>query len=336
MKIIVTGGTGYIGSHTAVELIHSGYETVIIDNLSNSNLDVLDGIQEITGIKPVFEKTDLTDDKACAMVMEKHKDAIGVIHFAALKAVGESTEIPLAYYKNNICSLINIIDQMKVYKIPHLIFSSSCTVYGQAKELPVTEKSPIKPAESPYGYTKQVGETLIRDCIKAASIPSAISLRYFNPVGAHHSAKIGELPLGTPANLMPFITQTAAGIRESLNVFGNDYETPDGTCIRDYIHIEDLANAHVVALKSLIGNQLLEAYEVFNIGTGKGYSVLEVIQSFEKVSGQALSYKFAPRRPGDIVAIYADPSKANKVLAWNPKYDLDAMTKSAWEWQKTI
>lgn len=335
-KIIVTGGTGYIGSHTAVELIKAGFDPVIIDNLSNSSIEVLDGIKAITGTKPAFELADLSDEAACANVMLKHKDASGLIHFAALKAVGESTQKPLEYYRNNVTALQYLLKQMQIHTIPNLIFSSSCTVYGQADVLPVTELTPIKKAESPYGFTKQIGEQMIEDCIHANVIPSAISLRYFNPVGAHHTALIGELPLGIPNNLLPFITQTAAGIREKLRVFGSDYQTPDGTCIRDYIHIEDLAKAHVIALERLLNQEQKLAYEVFNIGTGTGYSVLEVIHSFEKVSGIELPYEFAPRRAGDIEAVFADPSKASRELHWKSQFSLDDMTRSAWNWQRHL
>lgn len=335
-KIIVTGGTGYIGSHTTVELIQAGYEPVIMDNLANSCIEVLDGIKSITGIKPEFEHLDLCDKTAFANIMQKHKDAVGIIHFAALKSVAESTKKPLEYYQNNVSGLMNVLRQMKLHQIPNLIFSSSCTVYGQAEKLPVTEEAPIHKAESPYGFTKQIGEQMIVDCTNAGEIQAAISLRYFNPVGAHHTALIGELPIGIPNNLLPFITQTAIGIREKLLVFGNDYDTPDGTCIRDYIHIEDLAKAHVTALKRLLNQEQSDPYEVYNIGTGNGYSVLDVIRSFEKVSGQSLNYEFAPRRAGDIEAIFADPTKAFHTLNWKTQFKLDDMTNSAWLWQKHI
>lgn len=335
-KILVTGGLGFIGSHTVVELQKEGYEVVIIDNLSNASIDVLDGITSITGIKPLFEKLDLKDKQHVESFFKKHHDIKGVIHFAASKAVGESVQEPLMYYENNISTLVYILKELKQQSSANFIFSSSCTVYGQADELPITENAPIKVAESPYGNTKQIGEEIIRDTCKIAPHLKAIALRYFNPIGAHESAKIGELPLGVPQNLVPFITQTAIGIREQLSVFGNDYPTPDGTCIRDYIHVVDLAKAHVIALKRLLKNQNASNYEVFNLGTGKGSSVLEVIKSFEKVSGKTLNYKIVDRRKGDVISAYADTQKANEELGWKAELSLDDAMRSAWKWEQMI
>lgn len=335
-KILVTGGLGFIGSHTVVELQKEGYEVVIIDNLSNASKDVLDGITSITGIKPLFEKLDLKDKEHVESFFKKHQDLKGVIHFAASKAVGESVQEPLMYYENNISTLVYILKELKQLSLANFIFSSSCTVYGQADELPITENAPIKVAESPYGNTKQIGEEIIRDTCKIAPHLKAIALRYFNPIGAHESAKIGELPLGVPQNLVPFITQTAIGIREQLSVFGNDYPTPDGTCIRDYIHVVDLAKAHVIALKRLLKNQNASNYEVFNLGTGKGSSVLEVIKSFEKVSGKTLNYKIVDRRKGDVISAYADTQKANEELGWKAELSLDDAMRSAWKWEQMI
>jgi UDP-glucose 4-epimerase len=335
-KILVTGGLGFIGSHTVVELQKEGYEVVIIDNLSNASIDVLDGITAITGIKPLFEKLDLKDKEPVESFFKKHHDIKGVIHFAANKAVGESVQEPLMYYENNISTLVYILKELKQLSLANFIFSSSCTVYGQADELPITENAPIKVAESPYGNTKQIGEEIIRDTCKITPHLKAIALRYFNPIGAHESAKIGELPLGVPQNLVPFITQTAIGIREQLSVFGNDYPTPDGTCIRDYIHVVDLAKAHVIALKRLLTNQNASNYEVFNLGTGKGSSVLEVIKSFEKVSGKTLNYKIVDRRKGDVISAYADTQKANEELGWKAELSLDDAMRSAWKWEQMI
>lgn len=335
-KILVTGGLGFIGSHTVVELQKEGYDVVIIDNLSNASIDVLDGITSITGIKPLFEKLDLKDKEHVESFFKKHHDIKGVIHFAASKAVGESVQEPLMYYENNISTLVYILKELKQLSLANFIFSSSCTVYGQADELPITENAPIKVAESPYGNTKQIGEEIIRDTCKIAPHLKAIALRYFNPIGAHESAKIGELPLGVPQNLVPFITQTAIGIREQLSVFGNDYPTPDGTCIRDYIHVVDLAKAHVIALKRLLKNQNASNYEVFNLGTGKGSSVLEVIKSFEKVSGKTLNYKIVDRRKGDVISAYADTQKANEELGWKAELSLDDAMRSAWKWEQMI
>lgn len=333
-KILITGGLGYIGSHTAVELIENGFEPVIIDDLSNSSLAVLDGIEKITGVRPEFIKLDMRDKKALNQFFE-NQPIDGVIHFSAFKAVGESVEKPLAYYENNLNALVFLLQELTERNIQSFIFSSSCTVYGQADELPVTEKAAVKPAESPYGYTKQVGEIIIRDTVKATTL-KAIALRYFNPIGAHPTAIIGELPLGIPQNLVPFITQTAIGLRAELSVFGNDYPTPDGTAIRDYIHVVDLAKAHIAALKRLLNQSNKENFEVFNIGTGKGSSVLEVIQTFEKVSGQKLNYKIVSRRAGDVVAAYANTSLANKELGWKATSSLEEALASAWAWEQKI
>lgn len=336
MKVLVTGGLGFIGSHTVVELQEKGFEVVIIDDLSNSSIDVLEGITAITGKTPVFEKLDLKDRDKVASFFSKHQDIIGVIHFAASKAVGESVEKPLLYYENNINTLVYMLKEVLKLKTSNFIFSSSCTVYGQADTMPITEQAPIKPAESPYGNTKQIGEEIIKDTCKVHSEFKAISLRYFNPVGAHASANIGELPIGVPQNLVPFITQTAAGLRKELSVFGDDYPTPDGTCIRDYIHVVDLAKAHVVALERLLQDANESNYEIFNLGTGTGSSVLEVINAFEKVSGEQLPYKFAPRRTGDVIQAYADTQKANKVLGWKSQLTLEDAMSSAWKWERKI
>lgn len=335
-KVLVTGGLGFIGSHTVVELQEKGYEVVIIDDLSNSSIDVLSGIASITGKAPIFEKLDLKDKAKVESFFEKHQDLVGVIHFAASKAVGESVEKPLLYYENNINTLVYVLKSILQLPTQNFIFSSSCTVYGQADKLPITESAPIKEAESPYGNTKQIGEEIIADTCKVNKNLSAIALRYFNPIGAHSSTKIGELPIGIPQNLIPFITQTAAGLREQLSVFGNDYPTSDGTCVRDYIHVVDLAKAHVVALERLINHKNNQNYETFNVGTGKGSTVLEVIQSFEKVSGQTLNYKFAPRREGDVVQAFADTTKANSELGWKAQTSLDDALLSAWNWEKHI
>lgn len=336
MKVLVTGGLGFIGSHTVVELQNKGFEVVIIDNLSNSSIEVLDGIEAISGVRPLFEELDLKEKSRVEEFFKAHKDIVGVIHFAASKAVGESVNEPLMYYENNLNTLIYVLKSVLQLDSANFIFSSSCTVYGQADELPILESAPVKPAESPYGNTKQIGEEIIVDTCKVRSNLNAISLRYFNPIGAHASAKIGELPLGVPQNLVPFITQTAAGLREQLAVFGDDYPTPDGTCIRDYIHVVDLAKAHVVALQRLLEKKNPENYEVFNIGTGKGSSVLEVIQSFEKVTGLKLNYKIAERRAGDVIQAFADTSKSNEVLGWKAELSLDDAMESAWKWEKHI
>lgn len=334
-KILVTGGAGFIGSHTVVELQNNGFEVVIADDLSNSNEQVIEQIAEITQKKPLFEKVDLSHEEACKELFSKHSDLSAVIHFAASKAVGESVEKPLFYYKNNLNSLIHILENMIRHHIRPIVFSSSCTVYGQPKHLPVNEQCPLQPAESPYGNTKQVSEEILLDTTKAFPV-GAIALRYFNPIGAHETTRIGELPIGIPNNLMPFITQTAAGIREKLSVFGNDYNTPDGTCIRDYIHVVDLAKAHVVALNRMLQNRQKKPMEFFNLGTGNGFSVLDVIRSFEKTSGQKLNYQIVGRRSGDIEQIWADPKLANEELGWKAEKTLDDMTLSAWNWQKKL
>ena len=333
-SILVTGGLGFIGSHTVVELQNEGFEVLIIDNLSNTTIDVLDKITSITNKKPQFFNIDLKNKVAVQQFFKNHK-VDGVIHFAASKAVGESVEKPLEYYENNIGSLVYLLQEMKANNVTNFIFSSSCTVYGQADELPITENAPIKPAESPYGNTKQIGEEIIKDTTKISNI-KAIALRYFNPTGAHESAKIGELPIGVPQNLIPFVVQTAAGIREQLSIFGSDYPTPDGTAVRDYIHVVDLAKAHIVALKRLINNNNKAQYEIFNLGTGKGNSVLEVIKSFEKVTGKKVNYKLVDRREGDITAAYADTSIANTELGWKTELTLDDALLSAWKWQQTL
>jgi len=335
-KILVTGGLGFIGSHTVVALQEKGFEVVIIDNLSNSSLDVLSGITKITRIAPEFENLDLRDKNAVSDFFRNYSDIEGVIHFAASKAVGESVENPLLYYENNLNTLVYLLQNLKDKERPKFIFSSSCTVYGQADELPITENAPVKRAESPYGNTKQIGEEIIADTCRVSENLHAISLRYFNPIGAHPSGNIGELPIGTPQNLVPFITQTAIGQREKLSVFGNDYSTPDGTCIRDYIHVMDLAKAHVVALERLLNEEQEGNYEVFNLGTGTGNSVLEVIQSFETVSGEKLAYKVVDRREGDVIAAYADTQKANEVLKWKAEFSLNDALESAWKWQKAV
>jgi UDP-glucose 4-epimerase len=335
-RILVTGGTGFIGSHTVVELINNGYEAIIIDNLYNSQLSVLDGIEKITGIRPAFENFDLGEFDKLQHCCRKYPDIEAIIHFAAYKAVGESVEKPLAYYGNNLVSMINILRAMNEFNIPSLVFSSSCTVYGQPDTLPVTEHSDIKPANSPYGNTKQISEEIIRDTVAANSALKAIALRYFNPVGAHPSAFIGELPLGTPQNLVPYITQTAIGLRDVLRVFGNDYDTPDGTGIRDYINVVDLAKAHVISINRLVGGKNKKPYEVFNLGTGMGLSVLQVIHSFERATGQKVNYEFQPRRSGDISSVYADTSLANNELGWKAEASIDETLLSAWNWEKRI
>lgn len=334
MKILVTGGLGFIGSHTVVELQHEGFDVVIIDNLSNSTIDVLDKITSITNKKPVYHNIDLRD-KIAVKTFFSNNAIDGVIHFAASKAVGESVQMPLEYYENNISSLVYVLQEMRANNVTNFIFSSSCTVYGQADELPITENAPIKPAESPYGNTKQIGEEIIKDTTKISDL-KAISLRYFNPIGAHESAKIGELPIGVPQNLIPYVTQTAAGIRKELSVYGNDYPTPDGTAVRDYIHVVDLAKAHIIALKRLLNNQNKAQFEVFNLGTGKGNSVLEVIQTFEKVTGKKLNYKFVDKREGDITAAYADTTIANQELGWKAELTLEDALLSSWKWQLTL
>lgn len=335
MKILVTGGLGFIGSHTVVCLQEHGFEVVIIDNLYNTRIEVLDRITEITDIKPSYYNIDLREKQAAQDFFEKEKDIAGVIHFAASKAVNESVENPLLYYENNINALVYLLQELQKLPQAKFIFSSSCTVYGQSDVMPITENAILKQAASPYGNTKSIGEEIIHDVGKVSNI-DAILLRYFNPIGAHKSALIGELPLGIPQNLIPFITQTAIGKRKELSVFGNDYPTPDGTCIRDYIHVVDLAEAHVIALKRLIESKNLEKVEVFNLGTGKGSSVLEVIQSFEKVSNQKLPYKIVARRAGDITEAYAHTQKANEILGWKAKHTLDESLESAWNWEQKI
>lgn len=334
-KILVTGGLGFIGSHTVVELHNAGFEPIIIDNLSNSSINVLDGIERIIGKKPVFERLDLRDKNAVHEFFQKYHDVSGVIHFAASKAVGESVENPLLYYENNINALVYILQELEKKEKSHFIFSSSCTVYGQAEEMPITEDAVVQQAMSPYGNTKQIGEEIITDVVKVSNI-NAILLRYFNPVGAHPSAEIGELPIGVPQNLIPFITQTGIGLRQELSVFGDDYPTPDGTCIRDYIHVIDLAEAHVVALQRLLENKNTSKVETFNVGTGTGSSVLEVIQTFEKVSGKKLPYKIVGRREGDITTAYANTDKANSILGWKAKLTLKESLASAWKWEQKI
>ncbi len=335
-KILVTGGAGYIGSHTVVELIEQGFTPIIVDDLSNSRREVVSGIEQVTGTRPELVSLNLCDADKLANFLDQHADIQAVIHFAASKAVGESVANPLKYYHNNLYSLINLLQQMKQRGLPHLIFSSSCTVYGQPDQLPVTENTPVKAAESPYGNTKQVAEEIISDTVRAEAGLRAISLRYFNPVGAHASGLLGELPLGTPANLVPFITQTAAGIRPKLRVFGDDYDTPDGSCVRDYIHVVDLAKAHIAALRRLLDAPDGLSYECFNVGTGRGNSVLEVIKTFEQVNKLSLNYEIAPRRSGDIEKIYADTSLANEALQWKAEHTLEEMMRSSWAWQQNL
>ena len=335
-KILVTGGSGYIGSHTAVELINAGYEVVIIDNFSNSEPFVLDRIRKITGKDFSFEEIDLADRGAVQQFFSKYNDLNGIIHFAANKAVGESVEKPLMYYRNNLGSLIHLLENMEEHQVANLVFSSSCTVYGQPDELPVNELAPIKKAESPYGNTKQICEEIIADSITANPLLRSIALRYFNPIGAHESGLIGELPQGVPANLIPFVTQTAIGLRDELKVFGDDYNTPDGSCVRDYIHVVDLAKAHVVAVDRLLEKKNSKNYEWFNLGTGKGVSVLEVIKTFEKVTGVSLPYRIVERRIGDVEQVWADTKIANEVLGWRSDTSLAESLESAWKWEKHI
>ena len=332
-KILVTGGAGYIGSHTTVELQQAGYEVVIIDNLSNSNVGVLDGIERITGIRPVFYQADCNDLGALQQIFAEHPGIVGIIHFAASKAVGESVQKPLYYYRNNLVSLINLLELMPRYAVQGIVFSSSCTVYGQPEELPVTERAPLQPATSPYGNTKQINEEIIRDTIYSGAPFKSIILRYFNPIGAHASAEIGELPNGVPQNLVPYVTQTAMGIRQELSVFGDDYNTPDGSCIRDYIHVVDLAKAHVIAVERMLQAKSGAAIETFNLGTGRGVSVLELVQAFERATGVALPYKIVDRREGDIEQVWADPDYANEVLGWRSLETLEDTLASAWRWQ---
>ncbi|MDR3140137.1 MAG: UDP-glucose 4-epimerase GalE [Tannerellaceae bacterium] len=334
--ILVTGGTGYIGSHTVVELQTAGYEVVIIDNLSNSNREVIDGIERISGIRPVFYEMDCNDKPGLQKVLMENKGIKGIIHFAASKAVGESVHKPLAYYRNNLVTLLNLLDLMPEYAVEGIVFSSSCTVYGQPDVLPVTEDAPIKPALSPYGNTKQINEEIIRDAIHAGLPFKSIILRYFNPIGAHPSAEIGELPNGVPQNLVPFVTQTAIGIRKELSVFGDDYDTPDGSCIRDYINVVDLAKAHVIAMNRMLENKSKNNLEIFNLGTGRGISVLELINTFEKSTGVKVLYKIVERREGDIEKVWANPEHANKVLGWAAKETLEDTLITAWNWQKKL
>jgi UDP-glucose 4-epimerase len=341
MKILVTGGTGYIGSHTVVELLQQGYDVIIVDNLSNSSAGVIEHIAMITGIKPELQVFDLCDAIKTERLFGENHDIVAVIHFAASKSVGESVQKPLKYYRNNLLSTINLVESMVKYKVKNIAFSSSCTVYGQPEKLPVTEQTPLMKAESPYGNTKKIMEDIIADAVRVYDL-SAISLRYFNPIGAHESALIGETPFNTPDNLVPYLTQTAVGIRPFLRVFGNDYNTPDGTPVRDYLHVSDLAKAHVAAIKRMEDGRTVRPedcktgglYEVFNLGTGVGYSVMDIIKSFEKVSGIKLNYQIVERRPGDIEKIWADPSLANKELGWKAEKTLDEMMLSAWNWEK--
>lgn len=333
--VLISGGAGYIGSHTAVELINAGYDVVIIDNLSNSEKDAVEGVKKITGKDVAFEVVDTCDKEALRKVFEKYSFDT-VIHFAAYKAVGESMAQPLMYYQNNLVSFMNIVEMMKEFGRPNILFSSSATVYGEAEHLPVTERTPRQPATSPYGNTKQIAEDILRDCCRAYEGVNGIALRYFNPVGAHPSALIGELPRGVPNNLVPFITQTAAGIRKELSVFGNDYDTPDGTCLRDYIDVVDLAKAHVAAVDRMTSGKMDERYEIFNIGTGKPVSVLELVTTFEKVNGLTLPYKIVGRRPGDVPAVWADTSLANNLLGWKAERSLDETLRAAWAWEKHV
>ena len=335
-QVLVTGGTGYIGSHTVVELQAVGYEVVIIDDLSNSTADVIDNIEKISGIRPAFEEFNLLNNVQLEAFFEKYSEIDAIIHFAAFKAVGESVAKPLSYYRNNLVSLMNILDCMSKYHVPNLVFSSSCTVYGQPDQLPVTENTPKKDAESPYGNTKAISEEILRDVVQVTPQVNVIALRYFNPIGAHPTSLIGELPRGIPGNLVPFITQTAAGIRQQLSVFGDDYDTPDGSNIRDYINVVDLAKAHVIAIDRLINKTNADRFEFFNIGTGKGVSVLEVVHTFEEATGVKLNYKIVNRRPGDVVKIYADTTIANTVLGWKAETSLAETLLSAWNWEKKV
>ena len=336
MKIFVTGGTGYIGSHTVVELQQAGYDVVIADNLSNSKIDVLDGIEKITGVRPAFEKLDIADSVALRDFFSRNRDINAIIHFAALKAVGESVQIPLEYYKNNLNTIINLLECMKEFNVPNLVFSSSCTVYGQADELPVSEATPRKEAESPYGNTKSISEDIMRDVAKVSPELNLLALRYFNPIGAHPSAFIGELPSGVPNNLIPYLTQTVAGIREQLSVFGDDYDTPDGTPIRDYIDVVDLAKAHVIAIKRLLDGKNKANYEFFNIGTGSGVTVLQLINAFEKATGEKVNYKIVGRRAGDIEKVWADTTLANNELGWKAQVPLEETLANTWRWQQKL
>lgn len=333
--VLVCGGAGYIGSHTSVELINAGYGVVIADNFSNSEMAAVEGVRRITGVDVPFVEVDCCDREAFRKVFEQH-EFDSVIHFAASKAVGESVQKPMLYYRNNLTSLMNIIDLMREFGRSNIVFSSSCTVYGEPDKQPVTEQTPRKPATSPYGNTKQISEDMLRDSVAAYDGLKSIALRYFNPIGAHPSALIGELPRGVPQNLVPYITQTAAGLRECLSVFGDDYPTPDGSCIRDYIDVVDLAKAHVAAIYRMVENKSEERYEIFNIGTGRGVSVLELVHKFEEVNGLKINYKIAPRRAGDIIAIWADPARANAVLGWRAERSLDETLAAAWRWEKHV
>lgn len=333
--VLVCGGAGYIGSHTSVELINAGYCVVIADNFSNSEMAAVEGVRRITGVDVPFVEVDCCDREAFRKVFEQH-EFDSVIHFAASKAVGESVQKPMLYYRNNLTSLMNIIDLMREFGRSNIVFSSSCTVYGEPDKQPVTEQTPRKPATSPYGNTKQISEDMLRDSVAAYDGLKSIALRYFNPIGAHPSALIGELPRGVPQNLVPYITQTAAGLRECLSVFGDDYPTPDGSCIRDYIDVVDLAKAHVAAIYRMVENKSEERYEIFNIGTGRGVSVLELVHKFEEVNGLKINYKIAPRRAGDIIAIWADPARANAVLGWRAERSLDETLAAAWRWEKHV
>ncbi len=333
--VLVCGGAGYIGSHTSVELINAGYCVVIADNFSNSEMAAVEGVRRITGVDVPFVEVDCCDREAFRKVFEQH-EFDSVIHFAASKAVGESVQKPMLYYRNNLTSLMNIIDLMREFGRSNIVFSSSCTVYGEPDKQPVTEQSPRKPATSPYGNTKQISEDMLRDSVAAYDGLKSIALRYFNPIGAHPSALIGELPRGVPQNLVPYITQTTAGLRECLSVFGDDYPTPDGSCIRDYIDVVDLAKAHVAAISRMVENKSEERYEIFNIGTGRGVSVLELVHKFEEVNGLKINYKIAPRRAGDIIAIWADPARANAVLGWRAERSLDETLAAAWRWEKHV
>jgi len=334
--VLVTGGTGYIGSHTTVELMKEGFDVLIADNLSNSRIEVLDGIEEITGRRPLFEKIDLADIQNVNKLFDTYPEIEAIIHFAAYKAVGESVEFPLKYYYNNLNSLINLLENMSRKQVPNFVFSSSCTVYGEPDQLPVTEKAPIKKANSPYGNTKQISEEILQDTIAVHDFMKVISLRYFNPIGAHKSGLIGELPIGVPNNLVPFITQTAYGLRDELKVFGDDYNTPDGSAVRDYINVVDLSKAHVVAIKRLLEDKNKKPFEVFNLGTGKGNSVLEIINAFEKSTGVKIKYQITGRREGDVEQVYADTTFANEELGWKAEIGIEETLKSAWKWEQYI
>ncbi len=332
-RILVTGGTGYIGSHTVVELQNSGYEVIIIDNLSNSNADVVDNIEKVSGTRPAFEELDCLDYNGLDALFNKYPGIEAIIHFAASKAVGESVEKPLLYYRNNLVSLINLLELMPKHGVGGIVFSSSCTVYGQPDELPVTEKAPIKKAESPYGNTKQINEEIVQDTVASGAPINAILLRYFNPIGAHPTALLGELPNGVPQNLVPYITQTAMGIREKLSVFGDDYDTPDGSCIRDFINVVDLAKAHVIAIDRILNKKQKDKVEIFNVGTGTGLSVLELINAFEQSTGVKLNYQIVARRAGDIEKVWANPEYANNELGWKAETSIEDTLRSAWAWQ---